>query len=151
MKESNRTNLSIELVSRERFPLVKKFYQDYYPSGKPNKAEPLWILKYSEIICALRLKEIECEQLLTGVVTHPNYRDQGFGGYFLSQLQETFMSKPTYCFADITLEHFYNIQNFNRIEIGALPLELRSRFNRYQSSRPSLIPMHYKYAPALKS
>lgn len=125
------------------FPLVKKFYQAYYPSGKPNKADPIWVLKDgAAIISSVRLKPLTSCQLLTALVTHPDFRHQGYASHLMSNLRPQ-LNQPTYCFNTPDLQHFYERHGFTSIEAEELPCELASRLKRYQVKQPSLIAMVY--------
>ncbi|WCN07618.1 GNAT family N-acetyltransferase [Marinomonas mediterranea] len=125
------------------FPLVKKFYQAYYPSGKPNKSEPLWVIKDgATILSAYRLKPIEGDiQLLTAMVTHPDKRQTGLGATLLAGSYSALKSKPTYCFALQNVVPFYLKNHFKEITPETLPTALKSRYLKYSSSNPGLTPM----------
>lgn len=136
------------LIDRLHFPLAKKFYQAYYPSGKANKADPIWVLnKQHKIFVCLRLKQFEQYQLLTGMVTLPAFRNQGLGLQLLDALikDETrpLLSKPCYCFAFSHLEGFYQKAHFTSICADDLPDELKRRFIAYSQAGKPLIPMKY--------
>lgn len=126
------------------FPLVKKFYQAYYPSGKPNKADPIWVIKQgATIISAVRLKQFEHSQLLTALVTHPDYRQQGYAYQLMSDIKTEFQ-RPTYCFNTPELIPFYQKCHFFTVAPEHLPAEFASRLKRYQIKQPSLIAMKHQ-------
>ncbi|MAF17669.1 MAG: GNAT family N-acetyltransferase [Marinomonas sp.] len=127
------------------FPLVKKFYQAFYPSGKPNKAEPLWVIKDgANILCAVRLKPLDQCLLLTGLVTHPRHRNQGIAGQLLQTISEQLTRQPSYCLNTPELTPFYTRHGFTEVTDEALlPSELRSRLQRYRIKQPRLIAMQY--------
>jgi len=126
------------------FPLVKKFYQAHYPSGKPNKADPIWVIKYQGgILSAVRLKQLAQCQLLTAMVTEPTHRGMGIGHHLLHHLHDSLVERPCYCFALSHLEHFYQDNSFQTIEPAQLPDELSGRFTAYVAQGRSLIPMRY--------
>ncbi|KZN12501.1 GNAT family N-acetyltransferase [Marinomonas sp. TW1] len=133
-----------ELVPSLWFPLVKKFYQAHYPSGKPNKADPIWAIKENGAILAVaRLKQIDNHQLLTGMVTTPNKRNTGIGQHLLSNLQPILKQKSSYCFALDHLTHFYQRAHFQVINENDLPDTLRTRFRSYRSQGRNITPMQY--------
>ncbi len=136
-------NYTVEQSSRLLFPLTKKFYQAHYPSGKPNKSDPIWLLKSSHILCAYRLKQFGKYQLLTAMVTIPSYRKQGIASQLLQRTQEALNHTPTYCFAFEHLNVFYRTNGFETIDKSILPCELLARFNRYTLSGKRLIPMRF--------
>ncbi|UTV99394.1 GNAT family N-acetyltransferase [Marinomonas rhizomae] len=126
------------------FPLVKKFYQEHYPSGKPNKADPIWVIREKgKILCALRLKQISNSQLLTGMVTEPNHRNRGLGSHLINSIHHVLGETPTYCFAFTHLVPFYNANHFTAILAEMLPVELESRFTAYTTQGRDLTPMRY--------
>ncbi len=136
--------LIVEQVPSLWFPLVKKFYQEHYPSGKPNKADPIWAIRdKGKILCTLRLKQMDNSQLLTGMVTEPNHRHLGLGSHLISCIHHILSEKPTYCFAFIHLVPFYNANHFTTISAEMLPEELESRFNAYTAQGRDLTPMRY--------
>jgi len=133
-----------ELVPSLWFPLVKKFYQAHYPSGKPNKADPIWAIKENGAILAVaRLKQIGDDQLLTGMVTIPSRRNSGLGLHFLNNLQPILKQKNCYCFALDHLTHFYQRGHFQVINEVDLPKDLRTRFRAYRSQGRNITPMQY--------
>ncbi|MCZ2722537.1 GNAT family N-acetyltransferase [Marinomonas sp. 15G1-11] len=142
---------TVEQSSRLLFPLTKKFYQAYYPAGKPNKADPIWLLKENTIVCAYRLKQLSHCQLLTAMVTRPSHRKQGLGSLLLQQTQKALLSRPTYCFAFEHLEPFYIANGFLTLPKEALPDELLERFIRYTLSGKKLVPMRFTQSTYLKS
>ena len=141
-------SLTFQQIDRLHFPLVKKFYPAYYPSGKANKADPIWALteEHSVRVC-LRLKQLQGCQLLTAMVTHPDYRQQGLGHSLLIQLikapSQPLLTSTCYCFAFEHLEGFYHKVGFVHISENSLPPELKSRFLAYTQSGKKLIPMKF--------
>jgi N-acetylglutamate synthase-like GNAT family acetyltransferase len=127
------------------FPLVKKFYQEHYPSGKPNKAEPTWVLRQnnSKIVCSLRLKRFPDAQLLMSMVTDPSYRKIGLGSHLINSIHDQLNLLPSYCFALDHLVSFYTANNFIEIETDRLPEELRKRFQSYKAQGRKITPMIY--------
>ncbi|MCB5162117.1 GNAT family N-acetyltransferase [Marinomonas algarum] len=127
------------------FPLAKKFYQAHYPSGKPNKADPIWVIKQKgTILCAVRLKQSKNAQLLTAMVTEPNYRGKGLGSHLLSGIQTALAERSCYCFALTHLVPFYTKNHFNTILAEQLPKDLKSRFYAYTAQGRALTPMRYQ-------
>ncbi len=137
-------HLTAEKVPALWFPLVKKFYQAYYPSGKPNKADPIWVFKdEGRIVSAVRLKQFPSYQLLTAMITLPELQGQGIGSRLLQSIAPALSTLDCYCFAYSHLTHFYQGNGFVTIEINDLPHELRQRFIAYTSQGRQLIPMEY--------
>lgn len=135
----------IEQIDRIHFPLVKKFYQAFYPSGKPNKADPIWVLKHGQkILSAVRFKQLEQVQLLTAMVTEPNHRGQGLAQQLLAQLADVIATVDCYCFALPYLEGFYQQHGFHSIHPETLPLALYQRFQAYSKNGRALLPMQHR-------
>ena len=133
-----------ELVPSLWFPLAKKFYQEHYPSGKPNKADPIWVLRQNnKIVCSLRLKSFQNTQLLTAMVTEPSYRGQGLGSHLITSINSQLSLSPSYCFALNHLVPFYTANNFIEIEVDSLPTELRKRFQGYKAQGRKITAMAY--------
>lgn len=128
------------------FPLVKKFYQAYYASGKPNKSEPIWVIKEGPtIIAAVRLKGLQHCQLLTALVTHPAYRGQGHARHLVTHLQPSLATQPSFCINQPELETFYHQCGFQRVlDEPTLPDEITGRLRRYRIKQPNLIVMQYQ-------
>lgn len=130
------------------FPLAKKFYQAHYPSGKANKADPIWVLnEQHKILVCLRLKQFLQCQLLTAMVTHPDYRQLGLGHQLLTALvndeTQPLLTKPCYCFAFSHLEAFYQQAGFMTLLPEELPDELYRRYLAYTQKGKPLIAMQY--------
>lgn len=141
------SQLSTERVPSLWFLLVKKFYQEHYPSGKPNKADPIWVLKkHGKILSAVRLKQFSEYQLLTAMVTEPNQRGKGLGKHFLHSIHNALTEKSCYCFAFSHLTDFYQNCGFRCISVEQLPQELAQRFNAYTAQGRQLTPMLYHSA-----
>jgi len=144
------------LIDRLHFPLAKKFYQAFYPSGKANKADPIWVLNQEQkILVCLRLKQFKRYQLLTGMVTHPDFRNQGLGLQLLDALihdkAQPLTTKTCYCFAFSHLEAFYQKARFVSICPDELPDELRARFMAYSQAGKLLVPMKFSNLTAESS
>ncbi|NLQ18643.1 GNAT family N-acetyltransferase [Marinomonas sp. M1K-6] len=126
------------------FPLVKKFYQAHYPSGKPNKADPIWVIRHeNKILCAVRLKHIAGAQLLTAMVTAPSHRNIGLGSHLINSIHPALSEMPTYCFAFTHLVPFYHANHFTTISAKMLPEELENRLRAYTAQGRNLTPMCY--------
>lgn len=144
------TLASISKVEALWFPLVKKFYQAYYPSGKPNKSEPLWVVKQGPtILAAVRLKPFVDCQLMTGLVSHPEHRQKGHASRLLNALTHEFARTPCFCLNQPELIAFYQQHDFVLVEDEqTLPDDIQGRLRRYRVKQPELIAMAYQ--PAAK-
>ena len=134
------------LVEPLWFPLVKKFYQAHYPSGKPNKADPIWVVKEGAmILAAVRIKRFDHCQLLTALVTHPEYRGQGYGQHLVKHLHAALLAQPSFCINQPSLVPFYLACGFRPTNSEhELPADIAGRVRRYRAKQPNLIVMQYR-------
>lgn len=139
------TSLLPQPVEGLWFPLVKKFYQAHYPSGKPNKSEPIWVIKDGALIkAAVRLKPLPQCILLTGLVTHPDYRKKGYASALLTALKPTLDEQTCFCLNQPELIGFYRQHGFSVVhEEAQLPEPLQGRLRRYRAKQPTLVAMKY--------
>ncbi|MEZ9527254.1 GNAT family N-acetyltransferase [Enterovibrio norvegicus] len=127
-----------------RFPLVARFYKAYYPSGKPKKDEIIWTVESPQGICgAVRFKQFETFQLLTGMLVTPELRRKKLGDALLVSCKEQIEAMQCYCLAFSYLTPLYEAQGFKVIEANALPEQLRGRYASYCNSGKNLIPMKH--------
>lgn len=141
---TNSIPLRFEILDPIKLPLVKKLYKAYYPSGRAKADEIIWVAMAEHKIAALlRLKTIEEDQLLTGMLVIPDMRQQGVGHALLSHCQEHVFDHQVYCLAYAHLEHYYAQHGFATIDAAQLPNGLKMRFERYSASGKDLIPMQF--------
>lgn len=135
---------TLEPAARSWFPLVKRFYQEHYPSGKPNKSDPTWVLHQQfKLAAAVRLRQFPDCQLFTGMLVRPDLRGKGVGQELIQRLRSPMMERSTFCFAFQHLEHYYRSHGFQMIESSLLPFVLQSRLNAYLAGGKKLIAMNY--------
>lgn len=125
-----------------KLPIVARFYKEHYPAGKPKRDETIF-LTYQEntLIGSVRFKSIDKHQLLTGMLIHPEYRQQGIGHQLMAFCAQSINLTGCYCFAFEHLVPFYSQHGFQILEPQELPLSLQGRFNRYCNSGKSLCAM----------
>lgn len=128
------------------FPLVKKFYQAHYPSGKPNKSDPLWSIKDgATILAAVRIKPFHDCQLMTALVTHPEYRRKGCAGLLLDAITPILKTRASYCLNQPELIPFYTQHGFQVVANEVyLPSDIQGRLNKYRVKQPSLVVMTFQ-------
>lgn len=127
-----------------RFPLVERFYKTHYPKGSPNKSEIIWTLeKKKQIIGAVRFKQFEHDQLITGLIIDEKFRHKGLASFLLKQSQTQIEKKACYGFAYVHLEEFYNKAGFLQIDANRLPEHLKSRFELYKNNGKNLISIQW--------
>lgn len=125
-----------------RFPLVKRFYQAHYSAGIPRKDEIIWTIENEKkIIGAVRFRQHAEQQLLTGLLVHPDYRGQDLARYFLRACQNQISDKKCYCFAYRPLIELYQSVGFIQLKVEALPHMLQHKFHRYCATGKDLVPL----------
>ena len=136
--------LQFEHIETIKLPLIKRFYQQHYPSAKP-KSNELIIAAYQEgnIKAVVRFRSIATYRLLTGMVVCQQDRGQGIGLALLMYCKENIMKHNDYCFAYPHLSSFYHKGNLSTLNAAQLPSELQLLLQRYQSSGKKLVPMQY--------
>ncbi|MEH6534605.1 MAG: GNAT family N-acetyltransferase [Photobacterium frigidiphilum] len=139
------TKLRFHHLEPLRFPLVNRLYKSYYPAGKAKKDEIIWVGDNEKgIICVVRFKQFENIQLLTGMLVHPEFREQGLAKNLLAATKTQINCKPCYCFAFRELVPIYSNANFHLVDKIELPEVLSNRLIRYISSGKDLVAMRYE-------
>ncbi|PSU45526.1 GNAT family N-acetyltransferase [Photobacterium frigidiphilum] len=139
------TKLRFHHLEPLRFPLVNRLYKSYYPAGKAKKDEIIWVGDNEKgIICVVRFKQFENIQLLTGMLVHPEFREQGIAKDLLVATKTQINYKPCYCFAFRELIPLYSNANFHLVDKTELPEILSNRLIRYISSGKDLVAMRYE-------
>ncbi|GEM77661.1 GNAT family N-acetyltransferase [Vibrio sagamiensis] len=137
-------SLHIEELPPLKLPLIKKLYKQYYPAGKAKSDELiLTATQAGNIVALLRLKNIDCFRLLTGMLVIPDYRGTGVGKSLLAHCKQHIFKESDYCFAFSHLKSYYSQYGFKNITADELPQSLRTSFLRYVESGKDLIPMQF--------
>lgn len=127
-----------------RFPLVNRFYKTYYPAGKPKKDEVIWTAQGKSGLCAaVRFKRFGENQLLTGMLVHPDLRGSGLSHELLQAVRNQVIEKPCYCLAYRHLVSLYQQHGFEVIDAANLPGDVEDRFHSYCNSGKDLVSMAY--------
>lgn len=125
-----------------KLPIVTRFYKEYYPAGKPKRDEIIFLTHQEHtLIGSVRFKTIDRYRLLTGMLVHPEYRQQGIGHQLMAFCSQNTDLTGCYCFAFEHLVPFYSQHGFQVLENHELPPSLLGRFNRYSNSGKSLCAM----------
>jgi ribosomal protein S18 acetylase RimI-like enzyme len=77
------------------------------------------------------------------MVTHPEFRQQGYGSHLLRETRLALASKTCFCFAEEHNAAFYLANNFLSETIEQLPAEFHDRLKAYQQKRPTLQAYRY--------
>lgn len=138
------SNLRFHRLETLRFPLINRLYKAHYPAGKAKKDEIIWVGEdTSGLVCCVRFKQFEHQQLLTGMLVHPAHRGQGHGLALLAAVKTQLQSLPCFCFAFRHLEGLYTSAGFRPIADADLPEALASRIRRYRQSGKDLMAMQF--------
>ncbi len=125
-----------------RFPLIKRLYKTHYPAGTPKKDDLIWSIEKGTTLCgAVKFRQEEENQLLSGLLVIPSLRGLGLGQLLLKQSKRQSQIKPCYCFAYAYLVPFYQKAGFTLLEASLLPPVLKSKFHRYCASGKDLVPL----------
>ncbi|MCW8996810.1 MAG: GNAT family N-acetyltransferase [Psychromonas sp.] len=128
-------------LERVKFPLVNQFYKRVYKKGQARKAEAVFILKNTEIICAAKLKGVDGQLLLSGVACEPKQRGQGYASLLIKKVL-LLQKQPVYCFPYTHLLHFYTQLGFIEIDLESVPDIISKKFNAYSKNRKLLLMVY---------
>lgn len=137
-------NLTFEQLEPIKLPLVQRFYKQYYPSAKPKRDEEIFVAKVDNIICAaVRYRNIDGFNLLTGLAVAHEHRLKGIGHQLCLHSLPLVRNPKIYCFAFEDLESYYQKIGFETCDSSSLPAPLKGPFERYTQSGKQLIAMQY--------
>ncbi|CAH0527306.1 GNAT family N-acetyltransferase [Vibrio hippocampi] len=138
------TSFKFSVLDPVKIPLVKKIYKSHYPAGKPKSDERIIIAtQESQTVAVVRLKTVEQQRLMTGMLVIPACRGLGIAHQLMQHLKQNELTDNDYCFALAHLEGFYNQHGFQHIDTEALPNTLKQLFSRYTGSGKALVAMRY--------
>ncbi|MCE0493515.1 GNAT family N-acetyltransferase [Vibrio salinus] len=130
-----------------QFPLIQRFYKQFYPTSKPKRNEKALIVRAADtlnIVACVRFRQVDPHyQLLTGMAVSTEQRGQGIGKALLAYCQQNILDNKCYCFAYSHLTDFYKAHGFVPLEAGQLPLSIKVLYHRYTNSGKSLVAMQY--------
>lgn len=128
-----------------RFPLVKRLYQSIYPAGKPKKDEIIWTIENNMSLCgAIRFRQQDDYQLLTGLVIIPSLRKKKLAHTLINACRSQIETTPCFCFSFRYLVPFYQQHHFVVIDVNELPPSLMTKFHRYCLSGKDLVPLQWR-------
>lgn len=136
-------SLQFSELLKQQIPLVNKFYRSVYKQSVANKSEQVFTLKNQQILCAVRLKTVQGDLLLTGVACAPEYRQKGLASLLINNVLRL-KNQNIYCFPYPHLQNFYERIGFEVLLARSLPLPLAQQYERYSRSK-SLLCMVYRY------
>lgn len=116
---------SLNIVEVIHLPLVERFYIDNGYRVKCVRLDRVYSFTLNgKIIAAARLIPQQSDvYLLRNLCVATDYRRQGVGSLFLSELVPQFKPKDCYCFISATLQHFYEAAGFECMAVDQLPID----------------------------
>jgi N-acetylglutamate synthase-like GNAT family acetyltransferase len=117
-----------------KHPLVNRFYKRVYKKGLARKDERVFVLQDKALICSAKLKQLDQQQLLTGVACAPEYRGKGYASLLIKKMMLE-QKQPVYCFPYAHLLPFYTRLGFICADVRSVPEIIRARFSAYSKNR----------------
>lgn len=137
--------LTFQIVDRIKYPLVKRFYKEHYPSTKVKPTDiVIAAIHRGQMVGVVRFKPVGEEFLLTGMAVSRECRLKGVGRQLLTHCIEHYLNSNYYCFALSHLDSFYTNSGFSLIESSQLPNDLKVLFDRYSRNGKGLTAMRYR-------
>ncbi len=131
----------VQIITLEKthFLLAKRFYQQHYPKGRPKKSDQLLCAKArSGIIGAVRLQLQPDHTFLTGLLVHPDHRQQQLAQRLLHAAITQVHTWPLIWFAQRDLAPVYATWSNARLGDQALPLYCQQKLKSYRHHQPEL-------------
>ncbi|RTR34566.1 GNAT family N-acetyltransferase [Shewanella atlantica] len=125
------------------------FYKHFLPYARLSKKEKIGVLftqkgegeSEKQLIAAVRLRPIGSFTLLTGMLVHPDYREQGLAHQIMTSLADTFENNRTFLFSLPSLVDFYQQHQF--IQTEDVPNDILHLFSKYRSQGKELVLMKF--------
>jgi N-acetylglutamate synthase-like GNAT family acetyltransferase len=137
--------VTFQKVDPIKYPLIKRFYKEHYPSTKIKPTDSVIAAFHSgQIVGVVRFKPIGEDFLLTGMAVSRECRLNGVGRQLLTHCSEHYLNSNYYCFALSHLDSFYMSSGFSQIEPSLLPNDLKVLFDRYSRNGKGLTAMRYR-------
>ncbi|WP_037428045.1 GNAT family N-acetyltransferase [Shewanella colwelliana] len=139
---------------------VYRFYRQFMPYARLTKKELVAVgyrlttlrqpsVASDTITAAVRLRPIGPYQLLTGMLVHPDYRQQGLGHSLMQAIDKPLQTTPSFLFSLPELTHFYAQHGF--VEHGVMPAEITQLYQGYINQGKQLVLMRYELQTLTKS
>ena len=135
-------DLIFEKIDKIQIPVINQFYKAHYKKGLAKKSDWVFTIRLAssnQLVACAKIKHIEDQMLLTGVVCDPAFQHQGIASYLIKEIQ-TFIdedSKPLYCFPYPHLEIFYLRLGF--IQSTKAQQSIKSLHQTYTVNKPLLL------------
>lgn len=134
----------IKQLDPQMLPLVQKLYKQHYKLAKAKSNELIYVAYYQSKLCgAVRLRTLNDNRLLTGMLVVPEFRALGIGHLILEYCRIETLGINDYCFAYHHLQPLYEQHGFVALKPANLPISLKQLFDRYSQSGKRLIPMRF--------
>lgn len=136
------SQLSFEEVDKIQYPLINQFYKKHYKKGIAKKSDRVFVIRrlpFNLVIACAKIKRVETQNLLTGVVCDPEFQHRGVASYLVREIQN--ISKvenaTLYCFPYFHLHEFYKRLGFSD---STSPNDaIKSSHQKYNENRPLLL------------
>jgi len=123
------------------------FYKHFLPYARLSKKEQIGVLYFQPekgetlVVAAVRLRPIGSFTLITGMLVHPQYRQQGLAHQIMASLAGIFENNNTFIFSLPSLTGFYQQHQF--IQTEDVPNDILQLFSKYRGQGKELILMKF--------
>ncbi|ABV35876.1 GCN5-related N-acetyltransferase [Shewanella sediminis HAW-EB3] len=123
------------------------FYKRFLPYARLSKKERVGVLyarkdvDERQVIAAVRLRPIGSFTLLTGMLVHPYYREQGLAHQIMTSLAYIFENNRTFLFSLPSLVGFYRQHQF--MPTDDVPNDILQLFSKYRGQGKELVLMKF--------
>jgi N-acetylglutamate synthase-like GNAT family acetyltransferase len=139
-------NSVITKASKSDKKSLMRFYKQQSYSASLLGYDNTYMIKYSEeIIGAViisALEENNPQLFLHALVVKKEFRQKKLGCQLIQHALFQHATQQVICFADESLTHFYQLNNFNQVTEHQLLEPLLRRYLSYRRSLPSMAPRH---------
>ena len=134
--------LIFEKIEKIHYRTINLFYKAHYKKGTATKSDwvfTLRLLNTNQLIACAKIKHIEDQLLLTGVVCDPLFQNQGVASYLIKEIQAylTDYDQALYCFPYCHLTAFYQRLGFTPSRLPHKTIELC--YQKYNEKKPLLL------------
>lgn len=140
------TELVIQSLAPERFPLAKKFYKQFGQTTKTNRQDKIYAAfsKTAMQACA-RIAPCGEARLLRAVFVAPDYRGQGLGSSLVTHALEHCSLNEVWTFPYTHLNMMYEALGFELIAVENVPDTIQKAFTTYSDQGKQISLMRWKH------
>ncbi len=100
-------------------------------NAQMNMADFILAKDEGRIIGTVRIKKFPDQTLeLASLAVSPDYRRQGIGKVLVKKILEKVKIRPVYLICSVEKEAFYKLNNFKKIDVADMPLDLKNDYDR---------------------